>query len=168
MAIEKPSQKNLRGLYRTSTQKVQKEWIDYNGHMNVAYYTLAFDRALDFFFEEALGIGPSYVKEHREGPFALKASYTYFSELLEDESFYVEIGILDFDTKRVHLFGNMKKEKSSEVSAIFETVLINVDLDARKGIGYSQEVNKMFKIFKNNLVIDELPSVIGKRVSLKR
>ena len=35
-------------------QKVLKEWLDYNGHMNVAYYTLAFDKALDFFFEDVL------------------------------------------------------------------------------------------------------------------
>ena len=27
------------------------EWIDYNGHMNVAYYVLVFDRATDDFFD---------------------------------------------------------------------------------------------------------------------
>ena len=90
------------------------EWIDYNGHMNVAYYTLAFDKALDFFFEDVLSIGPSFVEKNKEGPFALKASYNYFSELLESESFFVDISILDFDSKRVHVFGEMRKDKSLE------------------------------------------------------
>ena len=27
------------------TDTVDPAWIDYNGHMNVAYYVLAFDRA---------------------------------------------------------------------------------------------------------------------------
>ena len=30
-------------------QRVLPEWIDYNGHMNVAYYTLAVDTAFDDF-----------------------------------------------------------------------------------------------------------------------
>ena len=110
---------------KISTAKIKKEWTDYNGHMNVAYYTLAFDKALDFFFEDVLGIGPTFVEKNKEGPFALKASYNYFSELLEEESFFVDISILDFDSKRVHVFGEMRKDKSLELSAVFETVLMN-------------------------------------------
>ena len=33
-------------------QQVLKEWLDYNGHMNVAFYTLAFDKSLDIFLED--------------------------------------------------------------------------------------------------------------------
>ena len=53
----------LSGPYKTRKQQVLPEWIDYNGHMNVAYYTLAFDKSLDFFFEDILGIGPTYVSK---------------------------------------------------------------------------------------------------------
>ena len=97
--------KNNFIIFQSNLQNVKREWIDYNGHMNVAYYTLAFDKALDFFFEDVLGIGPSFVEKNKEGPFALKASYNYFSELLEGEHFFVDISILDFDFKRVHIFG---------------------------------------------------------------
>ena len=48
MTIEVPLQ-----IYR---DKVRPEWIDYNGHMNVAYYVLAFDYATDAFFDH-LGRG---------------------------------------------------------------------------------------------------------------
>ena len=34
----------------SSTMRVEPGWIDYNGHMNMAYYHVLFDRAL----EEAL------------------------------------------------------------------------------------------------------------------
>ena len=40
----------------------------YNGHMNVAYYTLAFDKALDDFLENNLEIGPIYVKKEKKDP----------------------------------------------------------------------------------------------------
>ena len=154
--------------YKTRNQKVLSEWIDYNGHMNVAYYTLAFDKALDFFFEDVLGIGPTFVEKNKEGPFALKASYNYFSELLEEESFFVDISILDFDSKRVHVFGEMRKDKSLELSAIFETVLMNMDLSARTVKQYPDRVLELFSIFKSSLVVENIPIEIGKKITLKK
>ena len=161
-------EKTLSCPFRTKNQTVLGEWIDYNGHMNVAYYTLAFDKALDFFFEDVLNIGPSFVEKNKEGPFALKASYNYFSELLESESFFVDISILDFDSKRVHVFGEMRKDKSLELSAVFETVLMNMDLSARKVKQYPDRVLKLFEFFKSSLDQDKIPLEIGNKITLKK
>ena len=168
MTRQNKTDKILSSPYKTRNQKVLPEWIDYNGHMNVAYYTLAFDKALDFFFEDVLGIGPSFVEKNKEGPFALKASYNYFSELLEKEIFFVDISILDFDSKRVHLFGEMRKDKSLELSAVFETVLMNMDLSARTVKQYPDRVLELLSIFKASLVVDNIPIEIGKRITLKK
>ena len=168
MTRQNKTDKILSSPYKTRNQKVLPEWIDYNGHMNVAYYTLAFDKALDFFFEDVLGIGPSFVEKNKEGPFALKASYNYFSELLEEEIFFVDISILDFDSKRVHLFGEMRKDKSEELSAVFETVLMNMDLSARTVKQYPDRVLELLRIFKSSLVVDNIPIEIGKRITLKK
>ena len=168
MTHQNKTDKTWSSPYKTRNQKVLPEWIDYNGHMNVAYYTLAFDKALDFFFEDVLGIGPTFVEKNKEGPFALKASYNYFSELLEEEIFFVDISILDFDSKRVHLFGEMRKDKSLELSAVFETVLMNMDLSARTVKQYPDRVLELFSIFKSSLVVDNIPIEIGKRITLKK
>ena len=168
MTLQNQVEKTLSSPFRTKNQTVLGEWIDYNGHMNVAYYTLAFDKALDFFFEDVLNIGPSFVEKNKEGPFALKASYNYFSELLESESFFVDISILDFDSKRVHVFGEMRKDTSLELSAVFETVLMNMDLSARKVKQYPDRVLEMFKLFKGSLNQDKIPLEIGKKITLKK
>ena len=168
MTHQNKTDKTWSSPYKTRNQKVLPEWIDYNGHMNVAYYTLAFDKALDFFFEDVLGIGPSFVEKNKEGPFSLKASYNYFSELLEKEIFFVDISILDFDSKRVHLFGEMRKDKSLELSAVFETVLMNMDLSARTVKQYPDRVLELLSIFKSSLVVDNIPIEIGKRITLKK
>ena len=168
MTQQNKNDKTLSSPYQTRNQKVLPEWIDYNGHMNVAYYTLAFDKALDFFFEDVLEIGPSYVEKNKEGPFALKASYNYFSELLEEEIFFVDISILDFDSKRVHVFGEMRKDKSLELSAVFETVLMNMDLSARTVKKYPDRVLELFSIFKSSLAVDNIPIEIGKKITLKK
>ena len=60
--------KNNVVIFQSNVQNVKKEWIDYNGHMNVAYYTLAFDNSLDDFLETILEIGPTFVKKVNEGP----------------------------------------------------------------------------------------------------
>ena len=168
MKINQTSEKTLISPYRTENQVVLSDWIDYNGHMNVAYYTLAFDKALDFFFEDVLNIGPSFVEENKEGPFALKASYNYFSELLAGESFFVDISILDFDSKRVHVFGEMRKDGSLELSAVFETVLMNMDLDERKVKKYPDRVLELFNLFKLSLEQDKIPTEIGNKITLKK
>ena len=168
MTLQNQVKKTLSSPFRTKNQTVLGEWIDYNGHMNVAYYTLAFDKALDLFFEDVLNIGPSFVEKNKEGPFALKASYYYFSELLESESFFVDISILDFDSKRVHVFGEMRKDKSLELSAVFETVLMNMDLSARKVKQYPNRVLELFKLFKSSLDKDKIPLEIGKKITLKK
>ena len=44
--------------------KVEDQWVDYNGHFNMAYYNVLFDRAGDEAFA-AVGLGPDYVKERK-------------------------------------------------------------------------------------------------------
>ena len=109
-----------------------------------------------------------FVEKNKEGPFALKASYNYFSELLESESFFVDISILDFDSKRVHVFGEMRKDKSLELSAVFETVLMNMDLSARKVKQYPDRVLELFKLFKSSLDQNKIPLEIGRKITLKK
>ena len=45
----------------SSVMRVEPAWIDYNGHLNMAYYNVLFDRAVDEVFE-LLGCGADYVK----------------------------------------------------------------------------------------------------------
>jgi acyl-CoA thioester hydrolase len=92
---------------RTRPRRVPAEWIDYNGHMNVAYYTLAFDQALDEILEERLGIGETLAREGRMGPMALQTQIHYLGELLEGTEFACDFQLLDADAKRIHMFMTM-------------------------------------------------------------
>ena len=83
------------GPYNTpiilSEKIVLKDWIDYNSHMNVAFYTLAFDKSLDEFLEETLGIGETHAFQNKQGPFVLQAHYYYLNEMSLDEKFNVRL-----------------------------------------------------------------------------
>ena len=121
---------------RTRARKVPPEWIDYNGHMNVAYYTLAFDNALDEILDERLGIGESLAREGRFGPMALQTQIHYLGELLEGTGFACDFQLLDADPKRIHFFLTMVNLETGAVAATYESLSMNVDLQARRSAPY--------------------------------
>ncbi len=154
--------------FESPVEEVSEDWIDYNGHMNVAYYTFAFDRAIDFFLETILRIGPTHVKNENQGPYSLQANYHYLQELKVGDRFSTRIFIIDADKKRIHLALEMISSSNRGKVAICETVLINVDLKLRKSTEYPEWAQK--KIFKYKNACDglALPKEIGKPITLKK
>ncbi|MEM7422117.1 MAG: thioesterase family protein [Pseudomonadota bacterium] len=152
---------------RTSTQQVPAEWIDYNGHMNVAYYLMAIDRALDEAFD-TLGIGVSLVKSHRMGPMALSNTIHYLDELLEGQHYYCEFQVLDADHKRIHLFVNMFHVEKGSIAATYESLSMNVDLDARKSAAYPEGAYAQVMSLKEAHARLPRPSQVGEPIGIRR
>ncbi len=124
---------------RTAERRVPADWIDYNGHMNVAYYTMAFDKALDEVYDR-LGIGPGLVESHRMGPMALQTQIHYLAELLEGARFACAVRVVDADAKRVHVFAEMLAlDRGEAVAATYESLTVNVDLAARRSAPFPPE-----------------------------
>ncbi len=149
-------------------EEVLLEWIDYNGHMNVAYYTLAFDRAIDFFLEEVIGIGPSYVKTENQGPYSLQANYNYIQELKVGDRFESRIFVLDADRKRIHLVLEIINSSNGEKVATCETMLINVDLKIRRSANYPDWAQERIYDYKHACEGFVLPQEVGKPITLKK
>ncbi|MEO1494862.1 MAG: thioesterase family protein [Pseudomonadota bacterium] len=123
---------------RTTMRSVPAAWIDYNGHMNVAYYVMAIDHALDEVFD-MLGLGEDLVKTRRMGPMALVSQIHYMDELLEGQKFACDFQLLDADHKRMHLFVTMHHLDKGTVAATYEGLSLNVDLEARRSADYPAE-----------------------------
>lgn len=80
--------------------QVESDWIDYNGHMNMAFYNVVFDRGLDAIFD-LLGVGEAYARTGGSC-FTVEAHVTYIQELNEHDPLRVEYQLLGYDTKRIH------------------------------------------------------------------
>lgn len=106
---------------------VAPEWIDYNGHMNVAYYVLAFDRATDHLLDY-LGIGENYRRTANCSIFVLEAHVTYERELRAGDTFAIDTRLIDADRKRLHLFHAMTTPGSDAPAATIEVMALHVDL----------------------------------------
>jgi acyl-CoA thioester hydrolase len=124
--------------YEPYRATVVPEWIDYNGHMNVAYYVLAFDRATDQLFDY-LGLGEAYRRATRHSIFALEAHVTYQHELREGEAFAVTTQLIDADRKRLHLFHAMSREQDGALAATGEIMGLHVDQSGPRSTAFSDE-----------------------------
>jgi len=118
---------------------VLPEWIDYNGHMNVSYYVLAFDRGVDAFME-LIGISPAYIEQRRASTFTLEMHVKFIHELRLGDPLRINCQLLDFDTKRVHYFLHMHHAEDDYLAAVSEQIMVHVDLETRRSSEFPDDV----------------------------
>jgi acyl-CoA thioester hydrolase len=116
--------------------EVLAEWIDINGHMNLAYYTVLFDYATDLLFE-AIGIGREYKRAANHGTFVVETHNLYERELLVGERVRVISQILGADSKRLHLAHEMLRIADQERSATQELMFLSIDLAQRRVVPFT-------------------------------
>ena len=111
--------------------RVRPEWIDANGHMNLAYYVVVFDHATDGVFD-ALGIGDAYRQASGHACFVVETHTVYSRETVEGDPLRVASRLLGADGKRLHLFHEMRHAASGELAATHELMCLHVDLATRR------------------------------------
>jgi acyl-CoA thioester hydrolase len=111
--------------------EVLPEWIDYNGHMNLAYYTVLFDGATDALFDE-LGIGLDYRQTRQLGTFVAETHNLYEHELLVGARVRIATQILGVDAKRLHVGHEMYALDGGQRAATQELMFLHVDLVRRR------------------------------------
>lgn len=113
------------------SERVRKEWIDYNGHMNVGYYHVAFDTAADLFFE-FLGLSPEFRARHGASTFALESHLNFLREVKGGDCLRFEARLIDFDAKRIHFYMEMFHDGDGYVAASYESLSAYVSMSTRR------------------------------------
>lgn len=112
-------------------ETVRPDWVDYNGHMNVAYYMLVFDHATDAVLDW-LDLGEAYRRRSRGSVFVGEAHVTYEREVNAGDRLSVSSRVLAFDGKRVIVFHEMRGDDGEALVASNEVLCLHVDLDTRR------------------------------------
>ena len=110
---------------------VRPEWIDYNGHMNVGYYHVAFDVAAEDFFQ-FLGFTPGFRHEHGVTTFALESHLNFLREVKEGDALRFEARLLDHDAKRIHFYQEMFHATGGYLAASCESLSACVSQATRR------------------------------------
>ena len=96
--------------FRSSVMQIEPQWIDYNGHLNMAYYNVMFDRAIDEMWLQ-LGIGPVYMKARHCSTFTAECHVRYLREIHLGDPVQVSVFLLGADEKRLHTFEELRHAK---------------------------------------------------------
>ena len=149
----------------SSLMRVEPQWIDYNGHLNMAYYNVLFDRAVDEVYE-LLGIGAEYLKNHRHSTFTAEVHVRYVRELQEGDPVRVTFQLLDFDSKRFHYFEQLFHATEGWVSATSENMTLHVDMTAKKVAPFPPPILRTFARMKAAHSQLPRPEAAGRGISM--
>ena len=145
--------------FRTNNQNVKKEWLDSNGHMNVAWYIAS---ASDASFElmQELGIGEEYRVQQNASFFTLETQIRYIQEIKENAALSFEARIIDASGKLFHTLWLHYAKQGNEttyLAAISEWIYAYVDLNSRKVMPYPEHVAE--KINANKMLCSKLKPI---------
>ncbi len=149
----------------SSVMRVEPAWIDYNGHLNMAYYNVLFDRAVDEVYE-LLGLGLDYLKTRRHSTFTAEVHVRYLRELKEGDPVRVSFQLLDYDAKRLHYFEELHHAEQGWLSATSENMALNVAMDAKKTAPFPSEVMTRLARMKAAHASLPVPQGAGRRINM--
>jgi acyl-CoA thioester hydrolase len=147
-------------------QVIEPDWIDYNGHLNMAFYNVLFDRGVDHVYD-LLGIGVDYVRAGNGSCFTLEVHVNYLHELTIDDPVRVTFQLVDRDAKRLHFFQTMEHARTGELKATSEQLALHVDMVSRRSSPFPastvEKIADLETAHGNLTQPDQLGRVIGIR-----
>ena len=144
---------------------VRPEWIDSNGHMNLAYYVVVFDLATDALYA-ALEIGDAYREATGNSCFTAETHTLYEREVHLADSLMVRSWLLGADTKRLHYFHEMFHVDSGERSAVQELMALHIDMRVRRVTPYPADRYAALQQAVKHYAPATLPKGAGRRIAL--
>ena len=144
---------------------IRPEWLDYNGHMNEAYYVLVFSNATDAFMDFAEQDAAYHAPTNSE-IYTLESHILYLQEVSEGEEVRVETQLLGHDDKRYRLFHAMYHDKSGELLATGEHMLLHVDMSGPKSAPFPPEALERLAAIRAAHADLPLPKQAGRAITL--
>ena len=142
-----------------STTKIINNWTDYNGHMNLAFYILVFDKGAEEILSK-FKMGEQSAKTTKKSTMAVESHTTYNNEVKENEEVDVYLSYFDHDKKRLHYKLEMYEKSKNILSATTEVLSLYIDLNIRKVAEFENEKLEIMDQFieenKSKFKIDNL------------
>ena len=126
-----------------SSQKIIKEWIDYNNHMNVSYYLLIFDKYGADILNDTFKMGEHSAKTTGKSTMIVESNITYNQELKVNDEVEVNLLFFDHDKKRLQYKMEMVHKKKKFLASTIEVLALYVDLNSRKVSEFEDEKLKI-------------------------
>lgn len=131
-----------------ANKKIIKDWIDYNGHMNLSYYILVFDMGAEVILSK-FEMGEHSAKTTKKSTMVVETRTNYLKEVKENEEVIISLSYFDHDKKRLHYKLEMHEKSTNNLSATTEVLALYMNLNERKVSEFEKEKIKNMDNFIN-------------------
>ena len=145
---------------------VLSEWIDANDHMNVAYYLLAFDHAVDVLWD-VFGLTEEYIRTHSSSTIAAESHVTWQREIVDGAPYVITTQVLAYDEKRIHQFQRMYQAEEGFLAATCEWMNLHFDKSIRRITPWPEKIRARVAEFADNQPQIPWPEEAGRRIQVK-
>tara|TARA_B100000965_G_scaffold225825_1_gene189038 strand:- start:299 stop:766 length:468 start_codon:yes stop_codon:yes gene_type:complete len=134
-----------------STNKIIKEWTDYNNHMNLSFYILLFDKAAEEILSK-FQMGEHSAKTTKKSTMVVETHTTYNNEVRDGDEVDINLSFFDHDKKRLQYKLEMYEKNKKILAASTEVLALYIDLNLRKVSQFEPEKTSIMDnyIKKNN------------------
>ena len=150
----------------SATMAIEKDWIDYNGHLNMAYYNVLFDRCMDQALD-LLGAGAAYARERRMTIYTAEVHICYVRELHLGDTVHVTFQMLDHDEKRFRAFQEIR-HADGWLAATSETLSLHVDMAGPKVAPFPADVLARVEAMRAAHAALPMPERAGRSIGIRR
>ncbi len=144
---------------------VLPEWIDANGHMNLAYYVVLFDQATDLLYD-VLGVGQAYREVTGNSTFTAETHTLYEREVRLGERVRVVPHLLGADAKRLHYFHEMFDAEDGHRVAAQELIALHIDMSVRRVAPFPPELAERIQALMREHSAKPVPAGVGRRIAM--
>ena len=155
------------GLFTTYAE-VKPEWIDYNGHMNMGYYLVAFDHIATDEFYNSMHIGVDHKQALGKTTFTLGANIDFIREVMAGDRLRLTSQLTDYDHKRLHYIHFMYHAQEGYLAATNECLGMYIDLKTRRSTSFSEEQMARFQQELERSQHFPLPEQFGRKLQIRR
>lgn len=150
----------------SGVMEIQNDWIDYNGHLNMAYYNVLFDRGADQAFD-LLGIGAAYARERKLTIYTAEIHVCYVQELHLGDRVTVSFQLIDADDKRLRAYQEIR-HADGWLAATSETLSLHVDMSGPRVAPFPPDVMPGIEAMKAAHAALPMPERAGRSIAIRR
>ncbi|PSJ63699.1 thioesterase family protein [Pseudaminobacter soli (ex Li et al. 2025)] len=146
--------------------EVEKDWIDYNGHLNMAYYNIIFDRGSDGALD-LLGVGADYARDRNLTIYTAEVHICYVRELHLGDQLEVSFQLIDHDEKRLHVYQEIR-HVDGWLAATSETLSLHIDMSGPKVASFPEDIQAKVRAMAAAHAALPQPERAGRSIGIKR
>ena len=151
----------------TPPKAIEPAWVDYNGHLNQAYYGFIFDQSIDTALWP-VGLGPEYIKLANCSFMTVESHTSFLRELLVTDKVVVATRVMDVDDKRLHTFSEMRHAEHGWVAATCEYMFLHIDMAVRRTSPWPADMREKLEALKAAADTLPRPERAGRRIEIPR